>query len=99
MNPVREAVLSLHSGRLAHGLLRELFIVETFEDRQQLCHLEQVFGSLRQLQEFYIATATPYRRIAGNQLAKARTVDMADITKIEYELETAFIDSLPHRCP
>ena len=58
--------LSLHFGRLTHGFLRELFIVETFEDGQQLCHLEQVFGSLRQFQKFNIASTASNRRVAGN---------------------------------
>jgi hypothetical protein len=77
----------------------ELFIVKAFEDGQQLCHLEQVFGSLRQLQKFYVAAAAAYRRVTGNQLAEAGTVDMADITKVKDELSTAFIDSLPYGCP
>jgi len=99
MNPVREAVLSLHFGRLAHGFLSKLFIIEAFEDGQQLCHLEQIFGSLRQFQQFYVASASTYGRVARNQLAKTGTVDMADITKVEYELAAAFIDSLPYGCP
>src|SRR5262245_16679046 len=69
-----------------------LFVLINLEDSQQLRDHEQVFDLLREVEQFQAASRVFSRRVAGDQFAYARAVDIADPAEVEDDLVLARIE-------
>src|SRR5882724_4368207 len=83
--PPREivAAFSIGSRLLGKGGYCACFVVLHVEDRIKLCDLQQIVDLLGQIQKLQLSTGISHRGEAGDQLSDARTIDVADISKIE----------------
>src|SRR6185503_7379524 len=59
------------------------FILERIEDRKQFSDHQQVLNSIRQVQQFELATLPAEGRVVGNQLAYATRIHVLDAREIE----------------
>src|SRR5262249_26988947 len=69
-----------------------LFVLVNLEDGQQLRDHEQVFDFLREVEQLQAASGVLGRRVARDQLAYARAVDVADSAEVEDDLVLARIE-------
>src|SRR5215470_16577795 len=79
---------------LLKAVERRLFVLVNLEDGQQLRDHEQVFDLLREVEQLQAASGVLGGRVARDQLAYARAVDVTDPAEVQDDLVPTRIEQL-----
>src|ERR1044071_793423 len=85
------------TSKLFKTLQRLCFVIVSVENGQQFRNNQQILNSIREIQQFNLATSTLKSRVIGNQLADTARVYVLNAAEIQQDLLLALVRKIPDR--